>query len=106
MKAYILGRTKEEVQRLIPENKIKTVQLGDVKICIARQGNKVFAFEEACPHRKASLSQGMINKFQEIVCPLHGYQFDLNSGKCQQSQCSDLKIYKTETTEDGLKIFL
>lgn len=106
MKTFILGRTKEEVERLVPENQIKTVRLGVEKICLSRKGETYFAFERACPHRKADLGQGFINRFEEIICPLHEYRFNLRTGICSHSNCPDLKIYPTQITEEGLKITL
>lgn len=104
MKTFILGRTKEEVNRLIPEKQIKTVKLGETRICVSRDGEDYFAFESLCPHRKADLSRGFLNGIQEIVCPLHEYRFNLKTGQVSNAQCPDLKLYKTELTEEGLKI--
>jgi nitrite reductase/ring-hydroxylating ferredoxin subunit len=106
MKTFILGRTKEEVKGLVPEGQIKTVKLGNSKICLSRIEDDYFAFEQACPHRKADLGMGSINKFKEVICPLHEYRFDLKTGRCNQSNCADLKIFKTEIMEDGLKIYI
>lgn len=106
MKTFILGRTKEEVERLVPENQIKTVRLGEEKICLSRVGNAYFAFERTCPHRKADLADGFINKFQEVICPLHQYRFNLVTGRCHQSNCQDLKLFKNEITPEGLKIYI
>ncbi|WP_291784490.1 Rieske (2Fe-2S) protein [Cecembia sp.] len=106
MKTFILGRTKKEVERLVPEGQIKTVRLGNTKICMSRIADNYFAFEQACPHRKADLGKGTINKFKEVICPLHEYRFDLETGRCNQANCSDLKIFKTEISEEGLKIYM
>jgi len=106
MKTFILGRTKEEVQGLLREKEIKTVKLGDQKICLTRIGEDYFAFEQNCPHKMANLGQGFINNFQEVICPLHAYRFDLKTGKVSNATCPDLQVYKTEITDSGLKIFV
>jgi nitrite reductase/ring-hydroxylating ferredoxin subunit len=105
MKTFILGRTIEELRRIIPQNQIKTIKLGDQKICITRDGDSFFAFELLCPHRKADLSRGTINN-EEIICPLHEYRFDLKTGQVRNAHCSDLRVYRTELTLEGLKIHL
>ncbi|PSL04287.1 Rieske (2Fe-2S) protein [Cecembia rubra] len=106
MKTFILGRTKEEVLGLLREKEIKTVALGERKICLTRIGEEYFAFEQNCPHRKANLGQGYINNFQEIICPLHAYRFDLKSGKVSNANCPDLQVFKTQISDNGLKIFI
>jgi phenylpropionate dioxygenase-like ring-hydroxylating dioxygenase large terminal subunit len=45
-----------------------------------RQG-RVFALQDACPHRGMPLSCGHFNDTQ-IECSYHGWQFDARSGQC------------------------
>lgn len=104
MKTFTLGTSKEQVLRLIPDRQIKIVQLGATKVCVSRDGEELFVFETQCPHRKANLSQGFINGFQEVICHLHEYRFDLKTGRVTSGHCPDLMIYQSELTEDGLKI--
>ncbi|MFD2201640.1 Rieske (2Fe-2S) protein [Shivajiella indica] len=106
MKTFILGRTIEELNRLVPQRQIKTIKLGENRICLSRNENSFFAFELLCPHRKADLSRGKISVNDEIICPLHEYRFDLKTGIVKNAQCQDLTIYRTELTEKGLKIMI
>lgn len=106
MKTFILGRTREEIQGLLREKEIRVVKLGESKICLTRIGEDYFAFELNCPHRMANLGQGFINNYKEVICPLHAYRFDLKTGKVSNATCSDLKVFNTEITDLGLKIFI
>lgn len=106
MKTFILGHSKEEVLRLVPENSIRLVQLGEEKICLTRNGETVFGFEAFCPHRRVSLAQGFVTPFREVVCPLHQYRFDIKTGSVRSGDCRDLQVFTTELTDTGLKIFL
>lgn len=106
MNEYTLGESSEQVMSLFPERAIRQVVLGDQKICVARVGERFFAFERLCPHRLASLSEGWITTFGEVVCPLHEYRFELSSGRVASGACRDLTIFKTVLEESGLKIFL
>jgi nitrite reductase/ring-hydroxylating ferredoxin subunit len=105
MKTFTLGQSKEQVLRMIPDKGIKMVQLGGEKICISRNEDSFFAFEQFCPHRMASLVQGSIIR-NEVICPLHGYRFDLQTGNVVSGQCSDLKVFKVKLSEKGLEIFI
>jgi nitrite reductase/ring-hydroxylating ferredoxin subunit len=40
------------------------------------------------------------------VCPWHGYQFDLATGREYQERCADLETFPVRDEEDGLYIAL
>ncbi len=106
MKKYTVGKSKSQALSLIPNGGIQLTKIGDKKVCISRKDELFYVFEAFCPHRMADLSQGIINHRSEIVCPLHGYQFDLNSGRASVGDCRDLKIYKCNLDENGLHIYV
>ena len=46
-----------------------------------------------CPHKHVDLKEcGYLNKKNELVCPLHGWAFDLDDGHCT-NQSGDYNIY-------------
>ena len=104
MKKFTLGNSKEEVFKLVPEKVIKKVTLGETSIGIVRIGDTIRTFQAFCPHRGASLIQGNINSSGEIICPLHQYRFDLETGQVKSGYCEELEIYPNELTENGLEI--
>jgi nitrite reductase/ring-hydroxylating ferredoxin subunit len=104
MKNFELGNSIADVFEMLPEKRIKKVMLGDHEIGIVRIGEKVFGFNAFCPHLGASLISGSVNLSEEIICPLHQYRFDLKTGQCKSSDCSDLQTISCQLTEKGLKI--
>ena len=64
----------------LPNNSIKVITVRDSKILVCRSNNQLFAFDNSCPHRGASLSKSEI-KGTKIVCYMHDFEYDLNSGK-------------------------
>ena len=106
MKEFHLGNSIDEVNEMLPESRIKKVKLGNREIGIVRTGEKIYGFNAFCPHRGASLISGSINQGGEIICPLHQYRFDLKTGQCKSSICSDLKTFPCQLSEKGLKITL
>lgn len=64
----------------LPNNSIKVITVRDSKILVCRSNNQLFAFDNSCPHRGASLSKSEI-KETKIVCYMHDFEYDLNSGK-------------------------
>jgi len=92
---------------MLPDGDIKVTQLGAKRVCVVRSGEKVFAFEQLCPHRGGFLKDGRINAFDEIICPLHSYRFNLNTGQLASGgSCGDLEVYRTNLTEEGLEIIV
>ena len=72
-------------------------------VLVGRGTKGIFAAKDECPHARAPMSRGFITQFGDIVCPLHGYVFDIQTGKVLSGeQCADLLIYKLETEEDGV----
>jgi nitrite reductase/ring-hydroxylating ferredoxin subunit len=72
---YMVCRSDE-----LPNNTIKEISVRDSKILVCRSNNQLFAFDNSCPHRGASLSKSEI-KGTKIVCYMHDFEYDLNSGK-------------------------
>lgn len=61
-------------------------------VLIGRRNGKLFAFNNSCPHRGASLSKGEFND-DNIVCYMHGYEFNVFTGKLE-----NVKSWKKENT--------
>ncbi len=60
--------------------------------------------DELCPHQRASLVKGMLNSFEEIICPLHEYRFSLKTGIESSNRCGHLTLYQIAVKSDGLYI--
>ena len=95
---------KEDTEKNIELNNAITVQIENIKICVARTPKGYFAVSDECPHQGVSLSKGMCTIDNEIKCPVHGYKFDLKTGKETGDRDSDLKVYKVELRKNGLFI--
>ena len=104
MKKIRIFESRTKALDSIPEKQAKRVVIGDLKICLARFENHFFAIQDACPHSKASLSEGIVNPRGEIICPLHSYCFDLNTGREFQQQTNDAEVWKVK--EDGEGIYI
>ena len=65
----------------IQENSMNKFVIGKKEILVGKKNGKLFACENSCPHRGASLHRGSYNDDNLIVCYMHDYEFDINSGK-------------------------
>jgi nitrite reductase/ring-hydroxylating ferredoxin subunit len=64
----------------VKDNSLMVFNIHDKAILIGRRNGMLFACDNSCPHRGASLSKGHFNN-NHIVCYMHGYEFDLFTGK-------------------------
>lgn len=86
----------------VPEDEGKLVRLNGMAIALFREGDEVFALDDACPHSKtASLSQGYVEDGL-VECPLHQACFELRTGKVKAPPAEeDVRVYPVKV-EDGL----
>ncbi len=81
---------------------IKRFVIEDLKVALVRTESSFYAFREACPHLGESLHKGLVNAWDEVVCPLHFYRFSLRTGEEQSGKnCSDLTQYLVKYDEKG-----
>lgn len=70
----------------------KKITIENEDIIIGKKNDRVFAFNNICPHKGASLSKGSLNG-ENIVCYMHGYEYDIFTGKLE-----NMKSWKKDTT--------
>ena len=60
----------------LPNNSMKVITIQGSNILVCRSNNRLFALDNSCPHRGASLSKGEI-KGTRIICYMHDFEYDL-----------------------------
>ena len=101
MRQIKLFADKSVLESKLPEDSIRLLRIGDLRICLINRKGEVFALSDECTHDRASMSQGHLNNSDEIVCPLHNYQFNLYTGTCSRENCRPLESY-TISIVDGV----
>jgi len=71
-----IGSTSE----LPAPGEAKEFPCGTQTLCVANMDGKYAAVDNVCPHRGGPLGQGMVEG-AKIVCPWHGWEFELETGK-------------------------
>ncbi|HEY1802359.1 MAG TPA: nitrite reductase small subunit NirD [Terriglobales bacterium] len=64
----------------LPLREGRVVVLGDQEIAVFNLGERVLAIANHCPHKNGPLADGILSG-TTIVCPLHAWKFDLETGK-------------------------
>lgn len=98
----VLFDDQKQVKALLPCGEIKLIQINDREYNIVRTAHGIYVFEKRCPHMDYPLKNGKLNPFSEIVCPQHGYRFDLKTGDESDHKCRSLEVYQTRWTDQGL----
>ncbi|MBO0779506.1 MAG: nitrite reductase (NAD(P)H) small subunit [Ktedonobacteraceae bacterium] len=85
----------------IPAGEGRTFQVEDTPIAVfhTRSGN-IFATQAFCPHKGGPLSDGIVGS-HKVICPLHAYKFDLETGEQVGNACEKLKTYPITLNEAG-----
>ncbi|MDY6938429.1 MAG: aromatic ring-hydroxylating dioxygenase subunit alpha [Cyanobacteriota bacterium] len=63
-----------------PENAVRAFSLLGRNLVLWRQGDRLMAWDDRCPHRGAKLSGGRVEG-ETLICPYHGLTYDF-SGQC------------------------
>ena len=67
----------------LAEGAILKVTVGSEDVLVGRKGGMLFACNNSCPHKGASLSKGHMNG-DNIVCYMHGYEYNVFTGKLEK----------------------
>ena len=67
----------------IKDNCMLVFTINKIDILVGRRNGKLFACNNSCPHRGASLSKGEFNG-DNIVCYMHGYEYNIWTGTLEK----------------------
>lgn len=95
---------EDQAKSKLVANKPQLIIVNGERICLVWSGENFYAVQDACTHNRESLSKGAVNYMGEIICPLHHYRFNLQSGRACDSSCVDLKTYPLKKNDSGFFI--
>lgn len=102
------------------------VEVDGIEVGIFRRGDRVVAYRNLCPHQGGPVCTGMvIGKVEavlgpdrrvltewfspdqiHVVCPWHGWEFNLDSGRCAADPRKGLQPVSVEIQGDDLYVRL
>ncbi len=89
----------------IPEGSAKLVTAGDCEIAVFNIAGEFFAIGNTCPHRGGPLSEGSVND-NVVSCPLHNWQFNIQTGESLMSPNTKVPTYKVEIRGDQVVLIV
>ena len=85
----------------IPVLGARIVETDDEFVAVFRTSNdEIFAVEDACPHKRGPLSQGIVHG-TSVTCPLHNWKINLASGEALAPDHGCTAIFETKV-ENGI----
>ena len=99
-KWYKIADTVAELQ--FNENEIVQLEVAGKKICIVNKAGALAACAAKCPHAGGNMAEGFLDKYGNIVCPVHRYAFNLENGRDMSGEGYFLKIYPVKMSENGI----
>jgi 3-phenylpropionate/trans-cinnamate dioxygenase ferredoxin component len=99
----LVGRLK---LREIEERGLVRLPHPPFDVLVVWSNGEVFALEDACNHAGASLAEGWVEE-NCVVCPMHGYVFDLATGKLLRPKglCGDQRTYVIRREGDEVLVY-
>ncbi|MDQ0304965.1 Rieske (2Fe-2S) protein [Ancylobacter polymorphus] len=108
------------------EGNVKVVAVDDREIGVIRHKGQCYAYLNRCPHQGGPACEGVrmpkveavLNEERQffghrfsdtedhIVCPWHGYEFNLDTGNCIGDAALRLKRYDVVERQDSLYVVL
>jgi nitrite reductase (NADH) small subunit len=85
----------------IPPLEGRAVRIGGVEVAIFHLSDRFVAIENQCPHKGGPLCDGIVSG-TTVVCPLHGWRFDLESGAAVRASLPLCVTTFPTRVEDGI----
>lgn len=87
----------------LPEQGGLEVMIAGRRIALFRHAGEVFATDALCPHRGGPLAAGWVEN-GHVFCPLHGWQFELDSGNCLSKESRPISVFQVQISEDQVGV--
>lgn len=87
----------------LSEGSGKAVPVGNLVVAVFKVNGKFFAMENKCLHRQGPLGEGELDG-RSVVCPWHGWRYDVASGSLEL--IPTLKVGKYDTEVRGNDVFI
>ena len=94
-----MARVKVLEVAALPPGEAALAVVNGQDVALFRRGEEILAIGNECPHQGGNLCDGHIEG-DIVICPLHGWEFDLRSGVCMTVPGESVPRYHV-TVEDG-----
>ncbi len=94
----------EEAEEEVPLGTTRKLIIQEKAYLLTHASSGFAVSDYLCPHQHEPLKNGTFNAFNELICPLHEYRFNLTTGAESSGRCGNLALYQIAAKSDGLYI--
>lgn len=94
--------SRDDARSIVLPDRPQLVVAGGKRICLVLNGDRLLAVQDRCTHNGESLSKGSVNYLGEVICPWHGYRFNLKTGRESDERSRDLETFPIREEADGV----
>jgi nitrite reductase/ring-hydroxylating ferredoxin subunit len=88
----------------IPTGKACMVEAGPFTLAVFNGGGgRFYAVSALCPHEDGPLAEGWLEG-DSVVCPWHGFDFDLASGRCHVAEDLSIGVFPTRVVDGMVEV--
>ena len=87
----------------IKEGQMRAVRVKGKPILLVRVGGEVFGISNRCPHMGCTFEGGILRDYL-VMCPCHGWKFDIRNGQYIENKQTTLQTYRCKI--ENRKIFI
>lgn len=85
----------------IPVGEGRVFHADGAEVAVFRdRSGEIYATGAECPHRGGPLADGLVGN-HSVICPLHGFVFDLRTGIAPGRECGRLATHHVDVDERG-----
>lgn len=81
----------------------KSFQLKGLSVAVYNCGGKFCATSNICQHEGGFLAEGELTG-NVIMCPLHGWEYDVETGECLTAPGADLRTYPVRIVGEEIQV--
>ncbi len=85
--------------------RVTDIIIGGTAIAVANVDGAFYAVDNTCPHAGGPLGEGTLDG-AVLVCPMHGWRFDLATGACETDADTRVRTFETRVVGDAVCVRL
>jgi len=101
--------TLSELEEGVPQEIYQALPDEEVHLIVGRLGDKVFAYDNVCPHQGRPLNWApnrfLVHEGEQIVCAAHGATFRLEDGSAVSGPCQGVGLKRVEIKVRDGKVY-
>lgn len=89
----------------VPAGEARVANVGHRQLAVFNVGGEILATANACVHQGGYLGDGFLDG-EVVICPLHGWQFNVRSGACITRPGQQVKAYEVRVREGQVEVLV